>query len=322
MKRRSVLLGLGASTVFAPSVVRAQVWPHRPIRFVVGWPAGGSVDAVARLLQPLLQQKLGVPVIIDNRGGASGVLGAAEAVRAEADGYTWLMVTDPHATNESMMQLPFKALDVFNGVSLVATCPMVIVANSSTPYKDMRDVAAAAKQSPNTIGYASAGTGGLGHVATVLLQQNGGFALNHIPYKGGAPALQDTLAGHVQLFMANSLLLTSYVKDAKLRALGVGSERESKYLPGVKSFVQQGFKDVVALTWYAVLARRQTSPDTVKRMDEAIKTVLVNQTAQARFEQMSLDIDSRGPDQTEQFVAGEIKRWAGVIRDNKIKSET
>src|SRR3954452_18347348 len=168
---RRMLLGLVAGGIAVPSILRAQGWPDRPIRLIVPWPPGGSTDTIARIFQPKLAALLGQPVVIDNRGGASGSIGAIEAARAAPDGSTWMLAYDNEATNQTLLRLPYKTLEAFAPVSLVADGPLALVAHESTPWRSFPDVVAAAKAAPDTISYASSGVGGLAHVATTLLQQ-------------------------------------------------------------------------------------------------------------------------------------------------------
>ncbi|MDO8941783.1 MAG: tripartite tricarboxylate transporter substrate binding protein [Desulfobacterales bacterium] len=319
MKRRSALLGIAASTLAVPTLLRAQAWPSKPIRLIVGWPAGGSVDTIARLVQPALQEKLGTPVVIDNRGGASGAIGARAVATAPPDGYTWLLVTDAHATNESFPVSAVKALETFRSASLLATGPMVLAAHPSAPYKDVRELAAEAKRRPGAIAYASAGSGGLGHVATVLLEQKGRFKLNHVPFKGGNPALQAVLGGHVPLFMANSLLLGPYARDGRLRALGVGSEKEIPQIPGVTSFIQQGFAGALAETFYALVSSAGTPTPMVERMNAAMSDVLRDPGVRDRIDKMGMTVVGGSPDACQRFLTREVTRWEEVIRENHIK---
>ncbi|MFC7607430.1 tripartite tricarboxylate transporter substrate-binding protein [Teichococcus aestuarii] len=153
--------GLAAGGLASPTVSRAQTsWPDRPIRLIVPWPPGGSTDTVGRIFQPKLQEILGKPVVIENRGGASGAIGAGEAARAEPDGYTWVLVYDTQATNESVMRLPFKTMEAFTPVSLVGTGPLALVAHQTTPYRSYKDIVEAAKKAPETLNFATSGVGG------------------------------------------------------------------------------------------------------------------------------------------------------------------
>ncbi|SDB74995.1 Bug family tripartite tricarboxylate transporter substrate binding protein [Belnapia rosea] len=322
MNRRS-LMTLVAMGLAAPSLSRAQEsWPDRPIRLIVPWPPGGSTDTIARLFQPKLAEILGKPVIIENRGGASGSIGAIEAARAAPDGYTWMFAYDNEATNQTLMRLPYKTLEAFTPVSLVATGPLALVAHSSTPYRNFQDVVAAAKAAPDTISFASSGVGGLAHVSTTLLQQQGRFNLVHVPYRGGGPAVQDAVAGQVPLFMSNVVIISQHIRAGVLRPLGVTTLRESRHVPGTLPFAEQGFDGFDAPTWWTFLARSGTPEPIQRRMHEALTKALAEPDVRSRIEEQGCDVRATGPEECSRFLANEIERWGKVIRDNNIRADS
>lgn len=321
MHRRTLLAGLAAGLAL-PSVLRAQTWPDRPIRLIVPWPPGGSTDTIARIFQPRLAALLGQPVVIDNRGGASGSIGAIEAARAPADGSTWLFQYDNEATNQTLLRLPYKTLDAFAPVSLVASGPLALVAHQSTPWKSFQEVVAAAKAKPDTISYASSGVGGLAHVSTTLLQQQGGFNLVHVPYRGGGPAVSDAIAGQVPLFMSNVVIISQHIRAGTLRPLGVTTAGETRHVPGVPSFAQQGFAGFEAPTWWAFLGRAGTPEPILRRMQEALAQVLADPEVRGKIEEQGADVRATGPEECRRFLAAEIERWGRVIRENNIRVDS
>jgi tripartite-type tricarboxylate transporter receptor subunit TctC len=322
MYRRS-LLALTATGLATPGLLRAQSqWPDRPLRLIVPWPPGGSTDTIARLFQPKLAEALGKPVIIENRGGASGSIGAIEAARVPADGSTWMFAYDNEATNQTLMRLPYKTLEAFAPVSLVATGPLALVAHSSTPYQNFQDVVAAAKAAPDTISFASSGVGGLAHVSTTLLQQQGGFSLVHVPYRGGGPAVQDAISGQVPLFMSNVVIISQHIRAGTLRPLGVTTAAESRHVPGVAPFARQGFAGFDAPTWWAFLGRAGTPEPILRRMQDALAKALSDPEVRARIEEQGCDVKATGPQECGQFLASEIDRWGKVIRDNNIRTDS
>ena len=322
MHRRS-FLALTAASLAAPCVARAQAnWPNRPIRLIVAWPPGGSVDTIARILQPRLQEVLGQPLVIDNKGGASGSIGAAEAARAAPDGYTWLLAYDTTATNETVMRLPYKTLEAFAPVSLVATGPLCMVAHKDQPYRSFRDVVEAAKRKPGDISYATSGVGGLAHVATTLLQQQGGFKLDHVPYRGAGPAVQDAMAGHVPLFMSNVVVISQHIKAGTLRPLGVTTPGETPHVPGVPSFAQQGFGGFEAPTWWALLAPARVPAPIVQRMHQALSGVLADPEVKEKIEEQGADVVASTLEECGRFIRAEIEKWGKVIRDNNIRADS
>lgn len=325
LHRRSLIALSAASAVgslAAPGILRAQgTWPDRPIRLIVPWPPGGSTDTIARIFQPKLAEALGRPVVIENRGGAAGAIGAQEAARANPDGYTWMLAYDNEATNQTVMRLPYKTMEAFAPVSLVATGPLAMVAHKDTPYQNFQDVVDEAKREPDTINYATSGVGGLAHVSTTLLQQQGGFRMVHVPYRGGGPAVQDAVAGHVPLFMSNVVIISQHIRAGTLRPLGVTTREETRHVPGVKSFAQQGFGDFEAPTWWAFLGRTGTPQPILNQMQQALARALADEEVKAKIEEQGADVVASSPEECGRFVANEIERWGKVIRDNDIRAD-
>ncbi|HEY4251875.1 MAG TPA: tripartite tricarboxylate transporter substrate-binding protein [Roseomonas sp.] len=322
MKRRS-LLALATAGLAAPHVAGAQgAWPDRPIRLVVPWPPGGSVDTIARLFQAKLGDVLGRPVVIDNRGGASGAIGSGEAARAPADGYTWMLAYDSEATNQTVMRLPYRTLEAFAPVTLVATGPLALVAHQSTLYRSFQDVVNAAKAAPDTIGYATSGVGGLAHVSTTLLSTQSGIKLVHVPYRGGGPAVQDAVAGNVPLFMSNLVIISQHIRAGVLRPLGVTTRGETRHVPGVPSFAQQGLAEFEAPTWWALLGRAGTPEPILRRMHEAMAQALADPEVKAKIEEQGADVVASDPAACGRFLANEIEKWGRVIRDNNIRADS
>lgn len=325
MQRRH-LLALAAAGLATSTLVRAQgagAWPERPIRIIVPFPPGGSTDTIARLIQPKLSELLGGrPIVIENRGGGSGSIGAIEAARAAPDGYTWFLAYDNEATNQTVMRLPYRTLEAFAPVSLVATGPLCLVAHKDTPYRSFEDVVAAARQAPDTLGYATSGVGGLAHVSTTLLQQQGGIRLVHVPYRGGGPAVQDAVAGQVPLFMSNVVIISQHIRAGTLRPLGVTTRGETRHVPGVKSFAEQGFRDFEAPTWWAFFGRVGTPEPILARMGEAMRQALADPTVRGRIEEQGADVVASDSEACGRFVSGEIEKWGRVIRENNIRVDS
>ncbi|WP_203073494.1 Bug family tripartite tricarboxylate transporter substrate binding protein [Falsiroseomonas ponticola] len=323
MFQRRSLIALSAAGIAAPATLRAQgTWPDRPIRLIVPWAPGGSTDTIARLFQPRLAAVLGQPVVIENRGGASGAIGAAEAARAPADGSTWMFQYDNEGPNQTLMRLTYRTLEAFAPVSLVATGPLAMVCHASTPFRNFRDVVEAAKREPDRYNYATSGAGGLAHIATTLLQQQNGFKLTHVPYRGGGPAVTAAVANEVPLFMTNVVIVSQHIRAGTLRPLGVTTRTESRHVPGAPSFAQQGFGDFEAPTWWAMFGRAGTPQPILERMHAALTQVLREPEVKARIEEQGCDIQASDPETCRRFVANEIERWGQVIRDNNIRADS
>ncbi len=328
MQRRSIVAS-GAALVAGATArpARAQEsgagsWPDRPVRVVVGWPPGGSVDTLARILQPRWQAALGQPVVVENKGGASGSIGAADAARAAPDGYTWLLAYDTQATNETVMRLPFSTARDFASVSLVASGPLCLVAHRDTPFRTFSDVVEAARRAPDSLSYASSGVGGLSHVAMTRLQQQGNFRLTHVPYRGAGPAAQDAVAGHVPLFMTNLVPIAQHVRSGVLRPLGVTTAAESHFLPGVAPFAAQGFGGFEAPTWWALLAPARTPAPILGRMHAVVTAVLREPEMGARFAEQGASVVASTPAECDRFLRAEIEKWGRVIRENDIRADS
>lgn len=321
--RRRGLLTLAAAGLAAPGVVRAQgTWPDRPLRLIVPWAPGGSTDTIARLFQNRLAAVLGQNVVIENRGGASGAIGAAEAARAPADGSTWMFQYDNEASNQTLMRLTYKTLEAFTPVTLAATGPLVMVAHASTPFQNFEQVVEAARREPDRYNYATSGAGGLAHIATTLLQQQNRFRLTHVPYRGGGPAVTAAIANEVPLFMTNVVIVSQHIRAGTLRPLGVTTRTETRHVPGARSFAQQGFGDFEAPTWWALFGRTGTPQPILDRMHAAITQVLQEPEVKARIEEQGCDIVASTPERARAFVANEIERWGTVIRENNIRADS
>jgi len=323
-RRRFIVSTAVAGTGLAsPRVLRAQgAWPERPVRVIVPFPPGGSTDTIARIFQPRLTELLGKQVVIENRGGASGSIGAIEAARSQPDGYSWLLAYDNEATNQTVMRLPYKTLEDLAPVSLVATGPLALVAHKDTPYRTFQDVVEAAKRAPDTISYATSGVGGLAHVSTTLLSQQAGIKLVHVPYRGGGPALQDAVAGNVPLFMSNVVIISQHIRAGTLRPLGVTTRGETPHVPGVRSFAQQGVGDFEAPTWWAFFGRAGTPQPILDRMQAALVQALREPAVKGKIEEQGADLVASDPAECRRFVANEIEKWGRVIRENNIRADS
>ena len=321
MRRRTALGSLLATPALATGA-RAQAWPERPVRIIIPFPPGGSNDTVARILQPRLQEILGRPIIVDNRAGASGSVAATEAARAAPDGHTWMLANDTLANNDTLMNLPYRVMEAFTFCSLLGTCPFALTAHPSTPMRSLEVMMQAARARPDTLSYATTGVGSLAHIAAVLLQQRGEFRMSHVPYRGGGPALQDALAGHVPLFMSNIVIILNHLRDGRLVPLGITSAQPSRFLPQVPTFAAQGFPGFEALTYWVMVGPAGIAPAINVRMHAALRQALAEAPIQARMAEQGAEIVAATPDETQAFIRVEIAKWGEVIRVNNIRAES
>ena len=309
-----------ASGVCAQTV--APAWPTRgPIKLVAVFPPGGSVDQVARILQVPLQTALGQSVIVENKGGASGSIGAAAVAASPADGYTFAVVFDTHGVNPALIpNLPFDSRKDLPPVILVGTSPMVLATFSGSEYKTFTDVAAAAKAKKN-VSYGSIGSGSLGHVAMTLLGKNGGIEWAHIPYKGGGPLMNDAVAGHVPLSIGSVFVTKPHIDSGRMRPLAVTSSKRSPDLPNVPTIAESGYPNFEAPAWWAVLAPANTPPDILKRMNDALNGVLKSPDVAKKLDAQGIDVIGGSPEVARVFIDKQIDIWAKVVKDNGIKAD-
>ncbi len=312
----SLLLLVLAGSAFA------QAWPQKgPVKLVAVFPPGGSVDQVARVLAPALQQQLGQSVVVDNKGGASGTIGTGAVAAAPPDGYTFAVVFDTHAVNPALFPgLPFDTKRDLAPVALIGTGAMVLTTFADSPYKRFADVVAAARAKQN-IGYGSIGSGSLGHLAMALLARRDGLELTHVPYRGGGPLMNDALAGHVPLAIASVFLAKPHIDSGRLRALAVTTSTRSPHLPGVPTVAESGFGGFDAPAWWAVLAPAKTPPEVLRRMNDEINAALSRPEVRDKLAAQGIDIRAGTPEAARSFIEDQMDTWARVVKDNGIKAE-
>ena len=323
--KRSMILALLAgslSVVAANAMAQAPAWPTRgPIKLVAVFPPGGSVDQVARILQVPLQTALGQTVIVENKGGASGSIGAAAVAAAPADGYTFAVVFDTHGVNPALIpNLPFDSKKDLVPIVLVGTSPMVLATFVGSEYKTFADVVAAAKAKKN-VSYGSIGSGSLGHVAMTLLGKNGGLDWAHIPYKGGGPLMNDAVAGHVPLSIGSVFVTKPHIDSGRMRPLMVTSSKRSPDLPNVPTVAESGYPGFEAPAWWAVLAPAKTPPDILKRMNDALNSALKTPEIAKKLDQQGISVIGGSPEVAKVFIEKQMDIWAKVVKDNGIKAD-
>ena len=309
-----LLFALGAS---------AQAWPTKPVHFIVPFPPGGSVDPLARVLGARLQDSLGQQFIVENKPGASGSIGTAFVAKSAPDGYTFVVVFDTHAVNQSLIpNLPYDTLKDLAPVMLVGTAPMAIVTSPSRPYKSFADVVAAAKARPEALSIGSVGNGSMGHLAMIVVQQQGGFKVTHVPYKGGGPMMTDVMGNQIDLGIASTAALSTNVKAGKLRALAVTGEKRSGVMPDVPTLAEQGLAGFSAYAWWAILAPAATPKSIVDKLNAELAKALAQPDLRKQLtETLGMDLAVSSPDALQKFVAGEVERWGKVVKANNVRSD-
>ncbi|MFM8692267.1 MAG: tripartite tricarboxylate transporter substrate binding protein [Limnohabitans sp.] len=305
-----------------PIFAMAQTWPGKqPIKLVAVFPPGGSVDQVSRIIAPVLSQQLGQSVVVENKGGASGVIGTSSVLSAPADGYTFAVVFDTHGVNQSLIpNMPYDSKRDLVPLILVGTSAMVLTANVSNEFKTFADVVAAAKAKRN-VSFGTIGNGSLGHLAMALLGKNANLEFSHIPYKGGGPLMTDAVAGHVPLAMGTVFLSKPHIDNKRIRPLAVTSLKRVPEFPDVPTISEAGFPGFEAPAWWAVLASSKTPPDIVKRMNDELNKVLQNPEVAQKLSAQGIELSGGSVEKAKTFIDKQIDTWAKVVRDNGIKSD-
>jgi tripartite-type tricarboxylate transporter receptor subunit TctC len=314
------LLALGLNSLVSAQSAGVGSWPtQKPIRLIAVFPPGGSVDQVARILAPALQAELKQSVIVENIGGASGVIGTAAMTRSDADGYTFGVVFDTHGVNPSLKdKLPYDTIKDISPVVLIGTSPMVLVASKKsgiTSFKQLVDLSKTGKQ----FSYGSIGIGSLGHLAMARLAKQAGFDWNHIPYRGGGPLMQDALGGQVELAVGSEFLVKPHVDSGGVIPLVITTAKRSPSLPNVPTISESGFPGFSAPAWWAVLAPGKTPPAIVEAMNKALNKALKTPTVAEKFKAQGIQIVGGSPEVAQDFIGKQIGIWGKFVIENNIK---
>jgi tripartite-type tricarboxylate transporter receptor subunit TctC len=320
---RRALLAAGALAPFAGAARAQSGWPQgQTIRFTVPFPAGGSTDAVARIVQPGVQQRLGATIIVENRAGGASSIGAAVVAKSPPDGLNWLFVFDSHAVIPSLMPLTFDAKKDLDPVLLVGTAPMVLACHPAKPFRSFSDVVAASKASPDSLTYGTIGNGSLGHLTMTLLQKKGGFKVRHLPYRGGGPALNDAIGGHIDLIITSVANMASQLAAGNLRPLLQTGETRLPNLPDTPTMIEAGFKDFTANAWWGVFAPGGTPKPIIDRMvQELTATFRDDKVSKALIDTQQIAMRLDGPEAFRKFYENEMNVWGDVVRENQIKPD-
>ena len=304
----------------APSVF-ADEYPNRPVRLIIPFPPGGSNDVVGRLVAQQLSTKLGQQVYVDNRAGAGGTIGTEACATAAPDGYTICVISIAHAVNPALYQLKYDPIKSFTPISIFATGPNVLVVNPTSPIRSVKDLLALAKEKPGELNYASAGVGSFQHLGAELFKLQAHVNLVHVPYKGGGPAMQDVIAGHVKIMFSSLVQTTPFIKSGQLIALGTGGAKRSPVLPDVPTIAEAGVPGYVADNWWGLAAPAGLPKPIIDKLYTATQAALKAPELQAQFEREGAATVEMSTAEFGEYIKTEIEKWGRVVKEGNIHSQ-
>jgi hypothetical protein len=308
--------------VIGSSLSFAQSFPLKPITIVVPTAAGGANDAMARIIAQGLSQKYAQPVIVENRPGGNGAIASEFVARANPDGHTILFgYIATHGINPALQKLKYDPVVDFEPISMVAVSPTLLVVNPDLPVQNAKDLVSYMKARPNTLSYGSAGRGTAPHLAGELFQLNTGTEMLHVPYKGSAPAMMDTIGGTIQVMFPSVFTAFSQVRAGKLRALGVAGEKRLQVFPNLPTLTEQGISGVNVSQWYALFAPAKTSKNIIDSLNQNVNLVLNEKSVQKKIEDQGAEVETSTPAELKSLVIVEIARWRKLIQAAKITAE-
>jgi tripartite-type tricarboxylate transporter receptor subunit TctC len=311
----SFALGCG---VLASSTAWSADYPSKAIRLIVPYSAGGGADNAARIIAKALGDTLKQPIVIENKAGASGSIGATQVARAPADGYTLLYDASSFSINPVLRKLPYDPLKDFIAVSKVVSSPYLMVVPANSPYDSVKSYVDAAQASPGKLTFASYGIGSPVHIVGELLKQETGVDIVHVPYKGGAPALVDVMGGVVDTYFANAASAMSYIRGKKLKALATTAAKRSSDLPDVATMEEQGVKMDVS-EWNGIFAPAGTPEPVISKLSEAIGTALKDPATIKQLNNLGMQVEGSSPEAFKAFITNELTRWDAVAKKNNIR---
>jgi len=319
MERRTLLAGLGAAAML-PAPALAQAFPSRPLRLIVTWPPGGTTDILARQLAPQLSARLGQPVVVENRGGASGAIGAAELARAPNDGHSFGMVTSTVISAALLSRTAYDPLRDLTPILLLARVANILAVNPALPVRTVPELIALAKARPGKLTFGSPGIGSAVHISGEMFKLAAGVDMVHAPYRGGGPALADVVAGHLQLIFGNASSTLPFVREGSLRAVAVTSARRAAYLPEVPT-IAETLPGFAIDEWYGVLGPAGMPLALAERLNAAFMDIVTQPAERARLLEGGAEVAGGTVEEFRRFMAEEVDKIGAVVRDAHITVE-
>ena len=311
----------GLVFAFLAALAHGQSYPSKPVRLIIPFPPGGSNDVVGRVIAAQLSERLGQSVVVDNRGGGGGTIGMNAAAKSPADGYTILMISVGYPVSIALGAMPRESLQWYVPVASIGTGPSLLVVPNSLPVHSVQELIALARQKPGALNAGAAGAGSFQHLATELFRLQAGIDIVIIQYKGGGPALTDTIAGQVQMNVGSVIQNLPHVRSGKLRALGIGGYKRIAPLPDVPTFAEQGLQNAEATNWWGLVAPVGTPGPALKRLETEMDAILEAPETQRRFQAEGSEVLRMTPQEFGQHVAAETEKWTRVVKQAGIKAE-
>ena len=316
-----VLLCAFFIAAFFPMMAAAQTYPSKPVRLIVPFPPGGSNDVVGRMIAAQLSTRLDKPVIVENQGGAGGLIGTEMAARSQPDGYTLLLISVAYAFIPAIYKLPYDPATAFAPVAILGAGPVVIAVTSKLPVNSVKELIALAKEKPGELNYATAGVGSFQHLASELFKLQAGVDIVHIPFKGGGPAMMDVIAGNTQIAIGSLVQMLPQIQAGKLKALGVGSAKRIAALPELPTISEAGVPGYEVTNWWGIVVPAGTPRPVTDRLHKELTAVVSSTETKKRFETEGAEPLSMSPDEFGRFIAAETVKWARVVKDAGIRAE-
>jgi len=308
-------------TCLAATLAHGQAYPAKPVRLVIPFPPGGSNDVVGRVIAAQLTERLGQTVIVDNRGSGGGIIGINATAKSPADGYTLLLVSVGYPVSIALGRMPVESLQWFTPVGSVATGPSLLVVPAAVPVNSLMDLVTLAKKKPGELNAGAAGPGSFQHLATELFRLQAGIDIVIVQYKGGGPALTDTIAGQVQMNVGSVIQNLPHVRSGKLKALGIGGPKRISALPEVPTFAEAGLPGAEATNWWGIVAPAGTPATAIGRVQQELAAILDSEDARKRFELEGAEVLRMSAPEFAQFMAAETTKWTRVVKQAGIKAE-